>query len=94
MSTLISKNKLPQLLKKNPEWELEGKAIVRDFEFDEFVQAIDFVNDVAEIAEEAHHHPDIDIRWTKIRCALTTHDKGGITDLDFEVAARIDTLVD
>jgi len=81
-------------LKKLPQWELEKKAIERTFEFDDFSQAIEFVNGVAEIAEEDDHHPDIDIRYSKVRVALSTHSEGGLTDLDFELAEKIDTLVD
>ena len=76
------------------EWEAEGKAITRTVEFEEFSEAIDFVNDLAEIAEEAQHHPDIDIRYTKVTLVLTTHDVGGVTELDVELAQRIDNLVD
>jgi len=53
------------------------------FEFDDFTDAIDFVNSVAEVAEEEEHHPDIDIRFNKVRLVLSTHSKGGLTDLDF-----------
>ena len=58
------------------------------------MDAIDFVNDLAEIAEEAQHHPDITIRHTKISLKLTTHDVGGVTDLDIALAQRVDNLVD
>jgi 4a-hydroxytetrahydrobiopterin dehydratase len=93
MPEVLTKDDLKRLLRKIPEWELEGKKITRTFEFDDFEEAIDFVNDVAEIAEEAQHHPDIDIRWSKVTLSLTTHEAGGITDVDFEVAERIDNLV-
>lgn len=94
MSDLIEKEDLPSSLKKCPEWELEKNAITRTVEFEEFMDAIDFVNDLAEIAEEAQHHPDITIRYTKVALKLTTHDAGGITELDIELAQRIDNLVD
>ena len=83
---------LKNRLKKIPEWELEKKHIERTFEFDEFSEAIDFVNSVAEVAEDEEHHPDIDIRFNKVRLILSTHSKGGLTDLDFGLAERIDTL--
>ena len=79
-------------LKRVPEWEHEAKAIERTFEFDDFTQAIDFMNAVAEIAEENDHHPDMDIRYNKVRVILSTHSKGGVTALDFEAAEKIDTL--
>ena len=81
-------------MKQIPEWETDQKAIERTFEFDDFAQAIDFVNAVAEIAEEEEHHPDIDIRWNRVRLALSTHSEGGLTALDFQVARKIDTLAE
>jgi 4a-hydroxytetrahydrobiopterin dehydratase len=92
MADLIKADELKNRLKKIPEWELEKKHIERTFEFDEFSEAIDFVNSVAEVAEEEEHHPDIDIRFNKVRLILSTHSKGGLTDLDFSLAERIDTL--
>jgi len=92
MAELIKKEELKNRLKKIPEWELEKKHIERTFEFDEFSEAIDFVNSVAEVAEEEEHHPDIDIRFNKVRLVLSTHSKDGLTDLDFGLAERIDTL--
>jgi len=94
MSDLIEEDDLSSALKKCPEWELEKQSITRTVEFEEFMDAIDFVNDLAEIAEEAQHHPDITIRYTKVTLKLTTHDAGGLTELDIELAQRIDNLVD
>lgn len=94
MSDLLEEAELTGALKKCPEWELEGKGITRAVEFEEFREAMDFVNDLAELAEEAHHHPDIDIRYTKVKLILTTHDAGGLTESDFEMALRIDRLID
>lgn len=94
MSELIEKSELKEYLKRVPEWDLEGKKIERLFEFDDFNESIDFVNGVAEIAEELEHHPDIDIRWNKVKLILSTHNKGGLTNLDFELAGKIDTLVE
>jgi 4a-hydroxytetrahydrobiopterin dehydratase len=92
MADLIKADELKNRLKKIPEWELEKKHLERTFEFDEFSEAIDFVNSVAEVAEDEEHHPDIDIRFNKVRLVLSTHSKGGLTDLDFSLAERIDTL--
>lgn len=69
-------------------------SITRSFEFEEFMDGIDFVNNVGEIAEEAQHYPDITIKYTKVTLKLTTHDVGGVTDLDIELAQRVDNLVD
>ena len=94
MSDLLETDDLTAALKKCPEWELEKNAITRTIEFEEFNDAIDFVNDLAEIAEEAQHYPDITIRHTKVSLKLTTHDVGGVTELDIELAQRVDNLVD
>src|SRR3954470_10552846 len=92
MAELIKPDQLKIRLKKIPEWELEKKHIERTFEFDDFTESIDFVNAVAEVSEDYEHYPDIDIRYNKVRLILSTHSKGGLTDLDFALAERIDTL--
>jgi 4a-hydroxytetrahydrobiopterin dehydratase len=96
MSDVIKGDELEQALKKCPEWEVseDGKEIFRAIEFEEFTEAIDCVNDIAEMAEEAQHHPDFDIRFSKVILRLTTHDEGGVTSADIEMAGRIDNLVD
>lgn len=94
MSDLLDKEELKSALKKRPEWDLEGKAITRVVEFEDFMEGIDFVNLLADIAEEAQHHPDITINYTKITISLTTHEAGGITEADIELADRIGNLVD
>lgn len=94
MADLLNNQDIKDWLKKLPEWDLDKKQIDRTFEFDDFTLAMDFVNSVAEIAEEDDHHPEIDIRYNKVRVALSTHSEGGLTDLDFEVAEKIDTLVE
>ena len=71
-------------------WEREGDEIVKTFELPTFPDAIAFVTRLADRAEAAHHHPDIDIRWRNVRIALTTHDAGGLTDLDFDLATEIE----
>jgi 4a-hydroxytetrahydrobiopterin dehydratase len=74
-------------------WEREGDEIVRDWRFENFGAAIAFVNRVAEVAEEANHHPDILVHgWNKVKLSLTNHSAGGLTETDFEVAARFDEL--
>jgi 4a-hydroxytetrahydrobiopterin dehydratase len=94
MSELLENDELASALKKCPEWDYEKKSLVRTIEFEEFTDAIDFVNDLAEIAEEAQHHPDIVIKHTKVSLKLTTHDAGGVTEHDIELAQRLDNLVD
>jgi len=92
MADLMKVPELKERMKRIPEWELEKKHIERTFEFDDFADAIDFVNAIAEVAEEEEHHPDIEIHYNKVRLVLSTHSKGGVTELDFALAERIDTL--
>ena len=73
-----------------PNWKKQGTMIARTFEFKDFVAAMKFVNAVARLAEQAWHHPDIDIRWNKVTLALTTHDQGGLTGKDFALARKLD----
>jgi 4a-hydroxytetrahydrobiopterin dehydratase len=76
-----------------PGWSREGDEIVKTYEAPSFPDAIAFVTRVADLAEQADHHPDLDIRYRKVRVALTTHDKGGITSKDFTLAAEIEATV-
>ena len=73
-----------------PEWSLDGQAIARTYTFKDFPAAMKFVNAVADLAEQAGHHPDIDIRWNRVTLVLTTHDAGGLTEKDFALARRCD----
>ena len=75
-----------------PAWQLNGEEIVRLFQFKNFVESMRFVNKVAELAEVAQHHPDIQINWNKVTLSLTTHDSGGLTQNDFDLAEQIDEL--
>lgn len=79
-------------LQSMPQWTLENGELVRHCTFANFVDAMQFVNSVAEMAEGAGHHPDIDIRYNKVRLALVSHDAGGLTERDFDLAAGIDGL--
>lgn len=91
---LLDKDEVQERLSSLPDWrELRGE-IVRQLEFPDFVAAMDFVNSVAAKAEAAGHHPDIDIRYNKVRLALVSHDAGGLTQRDFDLAAAIDGLLD
>jgi 4a-hydroxytetrahydrobiopterin dehydratase len=94
MSELLVESDLLVALKKCPEWDQEKKYITRAVEFEEFMEAIDFVNDLSEIAEEAQHYPEINIRDNKVTLKLTTHDVGGVSDMDIALAQRIDNLID
>jgi len=74
-------------------WEREGDEIVREWRFEDFAEAVAFVNRVAEVAEDVNHHPDIFLHgWNKVKLALTNHSAGGLTETDFAMAARFDQL--
>jgi 4a-hydroxytetrahydrobiopterin dehydratase len=73
-------------------WTAEGGEIVKTYAFGDFVGSIAFVTKVADLAEAAGHHPDIDIRYNRVRVALTTHDQGGVTDKDLALAAQIERV--
>lgn len=75
-----------------PDWKKKGSVISRTYEFEDFAGAMKFVNSVAKAAEKANHHPGIDIRWNKVTLALTTHDAGGLTENDFKLAGKSDSL--
>ena len=75
-----------------PQWARRGDAIARTFQFKDFPAAVKFVDAVAVAAEQAWHHPDIDIRWNKATLVLTTHDAGGLTNKDFDLARQFDQL--
>ncbi len=90
----LSQEEAGELRKQvSSEWELKENSIERQFRFDDFEEAMDFVNDVAAIAQEEDHHPDIHISYNKVRLELTTHNIGGLSRNDFIVAAKIDQLV-
>ncbi len=73
-------------------WERDGDALTREFEFANFVGSVDFVNRITPLAEEMNHHPDLSISWNKVRVSLSTHSEGGITENDFALATKIDSL--
>lgn len=89
----LSESRINDELGKLPEWsELNGQ-IQRTYQFKDFVQSMGFVNRVAEYAEQAQHHPEILIRYNKVTLSVSTHDAGGITHKDFDLAARADEMV-
>lgn len=71
-------------------WKIEDGELVKTFQFRHFRDSLAFVNRVGELAEEAGHHPDIDIRYNRVRLSLVTHDAGGLTASDFKLAAQAD----
>ena len=89
---LLTDEEIGECLAQVPEWARAGQAIGRTYQFKSFRQAVAFVVQVADAAENADHHPDIDIRYRKVTLLLTTHDSGGLTVNDFELAAACDAL--
>lgn len=90
----LNTSQIAESMKTLDNWQLEGDEIHKQFEFEDFAAAMAFVNRVAEAAEAAEHHPDLDIRYNKVLCALSTHSAGGLTQKDFELAAQIDGLTE
>lgn len=75
-------------LSKLDGWQIKDGQLVKTFQFKSFRDSLGFVNHVGELAEQAGHHPDIDIRYNRVRLSLVTHDAGGLTAKDFELAAK------
>ncbi len=88
----MSDDEVKDRLSKLGGWEREGDALERQFEFANFVSSVEFVNRVVPVAEEMNHHPDLSISWNKVTVSLSTHSEGGITENDFELATKIDSL--
>ncbi|MBP1932854.1 4a-hydroxytetrahydrobiopterin dehydratase [Ammoniphilus resinae] len=89
----LSKEQIEYNISKLPGWKLNGNCIDRTIELNSFKEAISFVNQVAEFAEEMDHHPEIKIDFRKVKLSLTTHTSGGLTGKDFALAQRINKLV-
>ena len=73
-------------------WAIDGEVLSKTFEHDSFAAAVGFVASVGVLAEKAFHHPDIDVRYSKVTIALTTHDAGGLTEKDTDLATQIEQL--
>ena len=91
-TTPLTQTEIDRELSTVPQWQQQGNTITRTFEFKNFVEAIDFVNKLVEPAETAAHHPDIAISYNKVTVSLTTHDAGGLTQKDFELAQTFSEL--
>ena len=88
----LSVSQIKSALAGVPQWRKNNATIARTFRFKDFPAAIKFVDAVAELAEQAQHHPDIDIRWNQVTLTLTTHDAGGLTKKDFVLARKFDDV--
>jgi len=90
---LLNLGEIKEHLKELSGWELLGKSIRKKFKFANFMQAVEFLNKVASIAEEMQHHPDIHIQnYNEVVLQITTHDEGGITAKDFQLAHKVEEL--
>ena len=90
---LASDEEISRFIQSNPQWLLRDKTLVRELVASNFVSAVGAINSIAVIAEKMDHHPDISLYgWNKIRITTTTHDRGGLTELDFTLASHIDDL--
>lgn len=92
MAAVLNENEIKEALASLPGWALAEKAIVADFSFRDFNDALVFVNSVAQAAEQMNHHPDIDIRYNKVKMLLTSHDSGGVTRRDTRMAKQISEI--
>ena len=90
--SVLTAQVLQEKMQALSQWKLEDKAIARHYTFPDFAAAMVFVNAVAREAERIGHHPDIDIRYNKVTLALTTHDQGGVTEKDLEMAHKLDSI--
>ncbi|RMF57376.1 MAG: 4a-hydroxytetrahydrobiopterin dehydratase [Calditrichaeota bacterium] len=90
---LLSEDQVRKELADTNGWELSGQGITRSFQFKDFLEAINFVNKVAEIAEQHDHHPDIAISYNKVQLSVFTHSEGGLTEKDFLLAREINSIL-
>ena len=90
--SILSDDQVLTLLAAVPGWQRNGNTIMRTYKLESFPAALVFVSAVGHMAEAANHHPDILIQWRSVTLTLSTHDAGGITEKDFELARQIDGL--
>lgn len=93
MATRLTQSEIDEALTEVPEWTQADDAIEREFEFDDFLAAIEFINAIAPLAEDADHHPEIFNVYNRVELTLTTHDADGLTQKDFALAAMIDQVI-
>ncbi|MEV4599066.1 4a-hydroxytetrahydrobiopterin dehydratase [Amycolatopsis sp. NPDC049253] len=93
MAQLLNDSEISSALATVPDWQRDGATITRSVTLSSFPNAVAYVVRVAELAEAADHHPDIDIRWRTVTFHLSTHSEGGLTSKDFALAAQIDAAL-
>jgi len=89
---ILTDDELKQALESLDGWAAVNKMLTKRFSFENFAEALEFVNTVGALAEAADHHPDITFGWGYAEIALTTHDRGGVTDVDVALARQIDAI--
>lgn len=93
MARIVPDTELQETLQKLPEWTLVKGKLELSRKFESFQAAIRFVNQVADLAEAANHHPDIDIRWATVKLGLMTHSQKALTEKDIDLARKISSLL-
>jgi len=92
--TLLTSTEMNSRIKELPCWTFKENQIGKEFQFKDFREALNFVNQVGAISEELNHHPDIFLHsWNKVNITVSTHDKGGVTENDFQLAKKINELL-
>ena len=89
---LLSDEEIKERLKSLDGWRQRGEYIVKSFDRGDFKGSVEFVDSIVEPAEEMNHHPDIAISWSQVEVAVSTHDEGGVTENDFELARKVEAL--
>jgi 4a-hydroxytetrahydrobiopterin dehydratase len=92
MRTKLDRDEVSRRMASLPGWKVENERLLRAFPFPDFQSALEFVNRAGAVAEEMGHHPEIHLGWGRAAFEIWTHDAGGITDNDFELARRIDSI--
>jgi len=85
----LTDSEISERLRSLEGWEVRDSRLVKSFKFKDFMSAVRFVDEIAPLAEAEGHHPDLQVGWGKVVVELTSHDAGGLTEKDFEVAARL-----
>lgn len=91
--TKLSEHEVKEMLRQLPEgWEVREQKLRKEFVFNDFKGSVDFLKRIQPVADSMNHHPDVCIYYNKVIIELTTHDEGGITKMDFDLATKIDSL--
>ncbi len=93
MVSLLEKNQINNFLEENPSWNINDKFLRKEFKFNNFIEAFGFMSKVALLSEKMDHHPNWQNTYNKVTIELTTHDMGGITSNDINLAEAIDKLI-